>query len=150
VKGADARRLRTIATLFPAAAGGILAGLVGFTFLYGKGHSYLVNDPNSCMNCHIMQDAYDAWAVGPHRSITCYDCHLPVDFPENWISKADSGFRHAWAFTFEDVQTIRPVESTLRIVQRNCLRCHEPMTGHLGVEGGMRCFDCHAETRHRR
>jgi cytochrome c nitrite reductase small subunit len=136
--------------LLSAAAGGVAIGLACFTFAYAGGHAYLVNDPHACMNCHAMQQAFDSWTAGAHRSIACYDCHLPTGFPERWTAKVESGFRHAWAFTFADVQVIEPVESTRRIVEANCIRCHESMVGHLALSGGFRCFDCHAETRHSR
>jgi cytochrome c nitrite reductase small subunit len=53
-------------------------GVGAFTFFYGQGHSYLSSDPRACINCHIMNDQYAAWAMGDHRSFAkCNDCHLP-------------------------------------------------------------------------
>ncbi len=40
---------------------GIPAGIGAFTFVYAKGFSYLSTDPRACVNCHIMNQHYDAW-----------------------------------------------------------------------------------------
>jgi cytochrome c nitrite reductase small subunit len=45
---------------------GVVAGVGGFTFVYGKGTSYLTNDPAACANCHIMQEPYDGWTKASH------------------------------------------------------------------------------------
>ena len=42
---------------------GVLGGLGFFTFGYGKGLSYLSNDPAACANCHVMQAHYDSWQI---------------------------------------------------------------------------------------
>ncbi|MFU8848719.1 MAG: hypothetical protein ACNA77_08385 [Opitutales bacterium] len=36
---------------------GVLSGLGIFTFGYGQGASYLSNNPESCVNCHIMNES---------------------------------------------------------------------------------------------
>jgi len=40
---------------------GALAGVGVYTFGYGKGASYLSNNPQTSVNCHVMQDHFDAW-----------------------------------------------------------------------------------------
>ena len=37
---------------------GVLIGLSAFTFVYAEGFSYFSNDPNACMNCHIMREQF--------------------------------------------------------------------------------------------
>ena len=44
----------------------MLGGIVGlgtFTFIYGQGHSYFSDDPESCVNCHDedYKDVYNEW-----------------------------------------------------------------------------------------
>ena len=60
---------------------GLLIGLGGFTFIYAKGASYLTNDPNACVNCHVMQEQFDGWVtltiVRP-PSLDCVPCHRNV------------------------------------------------------------------------
>ena len=42
-----------------AVLAGLAIGLGGYTFVYAKGYSYLLNDPDACANCHIMRDQLD-------------------------------------------------------------------------------------------
>jgi len=42
--------------------------------------SYLSDSPETCMNCHVMTDAYASWQRGSHsRVAVCTDCHVPHD-----------------------------------------------------------------------
>lgn len=68
-------------------------GVVGYTFVYAKGASYLTNDPKACANCHVMQDYYDAWIKSSHRAVAvCNDCHAPHDnMVRKYYVKADNG-----------------------------------------------------------
>ena len=57
---------------------GLAAGIGGYTFIYAKGGSYLVDDPAACANCHVMQEQYDGWLQSSHRAVAgCNDCHTP-------------------------------------------------------------------------
>ena len=57
---------------------GILLGVGGYTFLYAKGLSYMSDDPEVCINCHIMQPQYDSWQKSSHHAVAvCVDRHLP-------------------------------------------------------------------------
>lgn len=136
--------------MVPAIGAGIVAGLAGYTFTYAKGYSYLTDDPKACVNCHVMREQFQSWEVSIHRSVRCNECHVPQGFVSKWATKAKNGFNHSWAFTFEDVQVIHPSKGTLEVVQENCVRCHAPTVEHLSMRDGMRCFDCHSETRHTR
>jgi cytochrome c nitrite reductase small subunit len=128
-------------------------GLGLFTFGYGEGHAYLSNDPAACTNCHIMQPQYDSWLNSSHRrtrratTVTC-----PA-FVGRWTAKADNGFFHSWAFTFQDFhEPIQIKERNLRILQANCVACHETMVTHLLPDtSGARCascFTCHHSVGH--
>jgi cytochrome c nitrite reductase small subunit len=130
---------------------GILAGVGGFTFWYARGYSYLSNDPDACVNCHIMRDNFNSWIVSSHRSATCNDCHTPHDFFGKYYAKFRNGLRHSMAFTFENVQVPRTTQCSLDIIQENCLRCHEPMVGMLFQSRdlkSMRCTKCHQTGGH--
>ncbi len=130
---------------------GVLAGTAGFTFWYARGFSYLSNKPEACLNCHIMKDNYDGWRVASHRSVTCNDCHVPHDLVRKYLAKADNGFRHSWAFTFENVQRLRITPGDLRRLQENCIRCHasvvESAMGGVPLRE-LRCTTCHRGTGH--
>ncbi len=60
---------------------GVFVGIGFFTFGYGKGASYLSNDPQTCVNCHVMQGHMDSWQQSSHHAVAvCNDCHLPHYF----------------------------------------------------------------------
>lgn len=131
-------------------------GLGAFTFFYGQGHSYLSSDPRACVNCHIMNDQYTAWAMGDHRSFAkCNDCHLPDGLIDKYVSKASNGFYHSLAFTtgnFADPIRIKPHNK--EIVEKSCKSCHSTMI-HVSQFPGSQlkwtsCLHCHAGAGHGR
>jgi len=133
---------------------GVLLGLGAFTFDYAEGTSYLSNDPKACVNCHIMRDQYDGWQKGGHHSFaTCNDCHVPHDLIGKYLTKIEHGYRHSKGFTFQDFhEPILIKESSLRIVDQNCRRCHAEFVSHLTDQGSVRgeisCVHCHQSAGH--
>lgn len=133
---------------------GMLAGLGAFTFGYGKGASYLSNDPAACANCHIMQDHYDSWQNSSHRHVaTCNDCHLSPHPIGKWITKADNGFFHSLAFTTGDFpEPIRIKPRNRKVTQNACLKCHGDFVHFMKPvepDGEMLlCVQCHSSVGH--
>lgn len=133
---------------------GLLSGLGTFTFGYGRGASYLSNSPDTCVNCHVMQDHMDSWQQSSHHHVAvCNDCHLPHDFIGKWVTKADNGFFHSLAFTtggFKDPIQIKP--RNRRVTQSTCVSCHQDFVHPLFPEttgGDMQsCVHCHADVGH--
>jgi cytochrome c nitrite reductase small subunit len=134
---------------------GVLAGVGLFTLLYAEGLSYLSNDPAACANCHIMWPQYEGWQKSSHHAAaTCVDCHLPANFIGKYMAKGLNGYHHSKGFTFQDFQ--EPIQikgGNARILQENCLRCHEPLVGELVAAHGdsneeLRCVRCHATVGH--
>lgn len=132
---------------------GVPVGIGTFTFGYAKGFSYLSRDPRACINCHLMNDTYDAWQKSGHRHVAvCVDCHLPQTGLAKWIAKADEGFRHSAAFTLQNFE--EPLEITpgdRRIVLANCVRCHADLVQAIhsdGIERETDCLHCHATAGH--
>jgi cytochrome c nitrite reductase small subunit len=143
-------------------AGIVLSGLCGaflgtgtFTFVTAQGHSYFSNNPAACLNCHIMREQFDGWVKSSHHTAAvCNDCHLSPGPLSRWISKADNGFRHSWAFTFQDFH--EPIQMHPRgaaALQENCLRCHQSfvaeIAGHPPAGGEtVDCVRCHSDVGH--
>ena len=134
---------------------GALVGLGSFTFLYGEGLSYFSTDPQACVNCHIMRPQYDSWQKSSHHAAArCVDCHLPHDFVGKYIAKADNGYRHSWAFTFQDFhEPIQMTPRNARILQNNCLGCHGDLVhplvaGSRTAADAVSCVHCHADVGH--
>jgi cytochrome c nitrite reductase small subunit len=129
---------------------GVLLGLSAYTFVYARGYSYFFDDPNACVNCHVMRDHFDSWSVSPHRSVSCNGCHTPHDPLGKYLVEAENGFRHAWVFTFTQPQVIRIKDIQMSVVQHNCIACHEDTiaTTFLASDGETRCVKCHPEVAH--
>ncbi len=133
---------------------GVALGVGAYTFGYAKGWSYLTNNPAACANCHIMQEQYDAWHKGSHRSVAnCNDCHTPHALIPKYLVKAENGFWHSFYFTsgtYADPIQARPVSS--RIVEDNCRRCHGAIVDqidHRTATGqDLTCVRCHREVGH--
>jgi len=142
---------------------GVLIGLGLLIFRVSNASSYLSDNPNACINCHVMTPQFATWQRSSHaRVATCNDCHVPYDnFFRTYAFKASDGARHAFMFTFRlEPQVIRIKEAGINVVQENCIRCHYNFTNEtslVSVTGesvkhgeGKFCWDCHRETPHGR
>jgi cytochrome c nitrite reductase small subunit len=136
-----------------AVLAGLAIGLGGYTFVYAKGYSYLLNDPGACANCHIMRDQLDGWVKSSHRSVAgCNDCHTPHNFLGKYATKATNGFFHSLAFTtgrYPDAIEIK--DRNRRVTEAACRRCHEDVV--LAMDGPhqsekVSCLRCHATVGH--
>ncbi|MBK7961920.1 MAG: NapC/NirT family cytochrome c [Bdellovibrionales bacterium] len=68
---------------------GIIVGLGVYAFFYAKGYSYMSDDPQACINCHVMRENMDSWIKSTHHHVAkCNDCHLP----HNIVGKGDVSF----------------------------------------------------------
>jgi cytochrome c nitrite reductase small subunit len=142
---------------------GAAVGLLILIFHVSRASSYLSDNPETCVNCHVMATQYATWFHSRHRQVaTCNDCHVPHDNPiRHYAFKASDGARHAFMFTFRlEPQVIRIHSAGQRVVQENCIRCHDAavhtttLTAVRGddveAEEGLRCWACHRETPHGR
>lgn len=142
---------------------GIMVGLGIYVFYISKAHSYLSDNPQTCVNCHIMAPQYATWSHSSHREITnCNDCHVPHNNVLNkYFFKAKDGMRHASMFTLRlEPQVIFIHEAGQNVVQNNCKRCHEHLLNNPKLKTMMPamthttekrfCWECHRETPHGR
>jgi cytochrome c nitrite reductase small subunit len=134
---------------------GVFIGLGIFTFDYAKGTSYFSDNPETCNNCHIMRDQFDAWSHSSHaRVAVCNDCHTPhSSIVEKWIVKGINGFNHSVAFTLQNfAEPIRIRGFNADIANQNCVDCHEELvtnvTGSTHSEEELRCVSCHGNVGH--
>ena len=135
---------------------GIFSGAGGYTFYYAEGASYLSNDPRACMNCHIMQDHFDAWMKSSHRAVAvCNDCHTPRGFVAKYLTKANNGFWHSFGFTtgrFPEPLRITP--RNRRITQDACRACHADIVDAIeplhADQDKSDCIRCHRDVGHPR
>lgn len=142
---------------------GVFVGMSIFVFYLSKAHSYLSDDPKTCVNCHIMAPQYATWQHSSHREWTnCNDCHVPHNNVFNkYFFKAKDGARHATMFTLRlEPQVIKIHEAGQEVVQNNCMRCHSNLltdskvlrktTEFQHFREERQCWECHRETPHGR
>ena len=103
-----------------------------------------------------MQRHYNAWLQSSHRSVaTCNDCHTPANFAGKYLTKANNGFWHSFAFTtgrYPDPIRIKP--GNRRIAEGACRKCHAQLV--QGIEGHdkhdkderLSCIRCHGAVGH--
>jgi len=140
---------------------GVIVGLGVFIVHISKAPSYLSDNPETCINCHVMYPQYASWMHSSHREwATCSDCHVPHDnFIRTYYFKASDGARHATIFTARaEPQVIRIKKAGVNVVQENCIRCHVDLvqmtslveaTGRSARMGeGKLCWECHDEVPH--
>ncbi|HOK52928.1 MAG TPA: cytochrome c nitrite reductase small subunit [Armatimonadota bacterium] len=143
-------KLAGAAKIFLCVSLGAFIGASAFTFWYARGYSYLLDDPDVCINCHIMRDNYNSWRVSSHKFATCNDCHIPHDFVSKWAIKGENGFWHSWVFTFGPPDVIQIREHNRVVLNENCIHCHETMVNHLTIthDPDRKCMDCHKGVGH--
>lgn len=132
---------------------GVLVGLGAFTFVYAEGFSYFSDDPNSCVNCHVMREQFDGWNHSTHKAVaTCNDCHTPHTFPDKWIVKGINGFNHSLAFTLDNYpEHIHIRDFNARVAEQNCKDCHEmtiDVIEHTVSDEPLQCVRCHGSVGH--
>jgi cytochrome c nitrite reductase small subunit len=133
---------------------GLSAGIGGYTFMYAKGAAYLTNNPEACVNCHVMTEQYDSWVKSSHRSAAvCNDCHTPHNLLGKYLTKASNGFWHSFYFTTQRFpEPIQITERNLNIAETACRDCHrnflETPGGRNHLSSGPPCTGCHAAAGH--
>jgi cytochrome c nitrite reductase small subunit len=143
---------RTGAILLGLALGAAL-GLGGYTFVYARGYSYLLDDPEACGNCHVMRDQLEGWVRGSHRAVaTCNDCHTPHGALGKYATKALNGWNHSLAFTTGNFhEPIRANDRNQRIARESCAKCHAQVMETMGIVAGgepLPCVRCHGAVGH--
>lgn len=130
------------------ALAGCAAGMGLFVVRISNAVSYLSNAPQTCMNCHVMTDAYASWQRGSHGHVaTCGDCHVPHDniLAKNAF-KAMDGARHSYVFTMrQEPQVLQLSKGAIPVIQNNCLRCHDSQFQMIRLSDSTQqnCWTCH-------
>ncbi|MFO8054333.1 MAG: cytochrome c nitrite reductase small subunit [Bacteroidales bacterium] len=140
---------------------GIIAGLGIYLIHISRAPSYLSDEPETCINCHIMVPQYSTWMHSSHREHSnCNDCHVPHNnFVNHYYFKAKDGLRHATIFTLRnEPQSIFIQEAGEKVVQQNCIRCHEDLLDEaktfnrnpelIELRKDRQCWDCHRNVSH--
>jgi cytochrome c nitrite reductase small subunit len=142
---------------------GVFIGIALLVIYISNAPSYLSDKPEACINCHIMTPQYITWRNSSHARVAkCNDCHVPQDnFVRKFYFKANDGLRHATIFTFRlEPQVIQIKEAGKKVVQENCIRCHQDLIERTDLikvsfskfphNKEKLCWDCHREVPHGR
>jgi cytochrome c nitrite reductase small subunit len=89
--------------------------------------SYLSDDPQACINCHVMTDAYASWQRGSHgQAAVCIDCHVPHgSIFAKYAYKGQDGLKHSYVFTMRREPQVLGLSTRAEpVIQANCVRCH--------------------------
>lgn len=134
---------------------GIFGGAGLFVTYLSRAPSYLSDNPETCVNCHVMTTQYITWQHSSHAQVaTCNDCHVPHDnVVHEYFFKAQDGLRHAAIFTLRwEPQAIRISQRAIPVVQANCRRCHaavvEEVLSGPHQQADRLCWDCHRDVPH--
>ena len=140
---------------------GAIVGLGFYLLRLSNAASYLSDDPQACVNCHIMTPQYITWNRSSHREVAhCNDCHVPHDNVFNkYFFKAKDGLYHATIFTLRaEPEVIRARAASVAVIQENCARCHldqvtdarlfDQVEAHRHVRTSRTCWECHREVPH--
>ena len=127
---------------------GIVLGVGVFVARLANAASYLSDSPRTCMNCHVMSDAYVSWQRGSHHHVAvCTDCHVPHEnLVAKYAYKARDGMKHSYVFTRRaEPQVMALSAPAVPVVQANCVRCHRAQLAmiRLATSSQRRCWDCH-------
>jgi len=139
----------------------VIIGMGVFMAKEARVTSYLSDDPQACVNCHVMTPVYNSWMHSSHREwANCNDCHVPQDnVIKKYYFKAKDGLYHASVFTARaEPDVIKMKEASQEVVQQNCIRCHVQqvtqvkydgwLEGHRENRTGRQCWSCHKQVPH--
>lgn len=139
----------------------VIIGLGLFLARESRITSYLTDDPQACVNCHVMTPVYNSWMHSSHREwANCNDCHVPHNNVFNkYYFKAKDGLYHASVFTARaEPDVIAMKEASQEVVQQNCIRCHVQqvtqtkysgwLESHTENRTGRQCWSCHKQVPH--
>lgn len=141
---------------------GVFCGLLAYLVYMSKAYSYLSDNPEVCINCHVMGPYYATWQHSSHKNVaTCNDCHVPhTSIFAKYYFKATDGLRHSYVFTMRnEPQRMQAIPESQVVIYENCVRCHSQLNQEF-VKTGMlskadirhgtdrTCWDCHRNVPH--
>lgn len=124
----------------------LLLGVFLFIAVFGAGMAVrLTESAEFCASCHIMDVHYQTWVHSSHREETnCNSCHVPDGLINKPLYKAKSGLADAYVFFIKgSPANIELKADSRKIIQNNCVKCHEILVSDIGKGDGLDCYHCH-------
>ncbi len=127
---------------------GVALGMALVLVRIANATSYLSDDPQTCINCHVMTDAYASWQRGSHgQAAVCIDCHVPhSSIVAKYAYKSQDGLKHSYVFTMRKEPQVLGLSARAQpVVQANCVRCHNQQVMMIEAAAGPQrhCWECH-------
>ena len=106
-----------------------------------------------CGVCHAMDEQVSTYLHSPHANYAnCGDCHDPHGLVTGSVFAAYTGARDLYRVVTNTIPLeIRTTDLSKKVIQENCLRCHEDIMAAIGDtshNSGSYCFHCHHEIVH--
>ncbi|HWJ03922.1 MAG TPA: NapC/NirT family cytochrome c [Verrucomicrobiae bacterium] len=132
-------RLRRLSLILMLVSFALLV-LIGY-----RNHTKAAQDPKFCLNCHEMQESYDAWQSASHSKTDCITCHKDISI--------------AGVLYKQKLGVNRVKEIKVEVDDAVCSKCHAdarvitpPMDliipHNLHVQKGLSCTQCHRAVTH--
>ena len=87
-----------------------VAGTVGYVV-----SNYTQTDPDFCVSCHLMQDAFEAWDKNTHKNVSCSECHhLPISELNALMV----------SFVFHRAEEVPERHGKVIVPWKFCIKCH--------------------------
>ncbi len=130
---------------------GLIVGLLSFFFLLADSAISYSDNPQFCLNCHSMSEAYETLQNSNHKQFKCTECHAPKSYIPKVAFKTKSGLRDLYVTVLgETPQLFVATEESKKIISDNCARCHKSTIELTGMGEGRLCMDCHRDLVHRK
>lgn len=109
-----------------------------------------IGSAQACGTCHVMTHEVITLEKSAHRDLACLECHAAGGFLEKPIEEIKSASVHMYVFMTGAPDVIKPTETSRKIAQENCIRCHAGLNDkvHTKADSERFCFECHRATPH--
>jgi len=126
---------------------------------------HFTSQPNFCASCHEISQPVASWNVGPHKTVTCLDCHANPG-TVGYVSRKFKGLGEVYLHFTNQVPN--PLVAKYNI--QTCIVCHTgqngsypdakniklqpgdplaPKLSHNGIiQDGISCLVCHRYVGH--
>jgi nitrate/TMAO reductase-like tetraheme cytochrome c subunit len=127
-----------------------LAAALGLMALMAIPAVALTERPQFCTSCHEMQPYYDAFELGPHRNVSCVDCHVDGGIPARVSHKMVALKEVLTHFTTSPKFPL----ASVAVPDYRCKACHANLRvtasgfDHKVHVGQLGCKQCHKSAGH--
>lgn len=136
------------------AAAVLLVVVVGGGIVGWKLWDFKENNPKFCVGCHLMDEAYDKWAVSAHKDVNCHECHHLTFIEQNMLLVN---------LIMKNPKEIEDRHGKVIVPWKYCTQCHwdknehfpnavnvsnSPMHAKHFFMAQIECSKCHGHTPH--